>query len=85
MEELEKVIKALEYCEKGCNSDCPYWEHFGFDDGGCLSTMNKDALKLLQEQNEKIKIARRWLNASGVDLDCISKILDLTMVDVFQP
>jgi len=60
MADNEKVIKGLEYCGKGCNSDCPYWEQFGFGDGGCLSVMRKDALALLKEQGKKeIKLHKK--------------------------
>ena len=51
MEDIEKVIKALEHCvlSDDCRT-CEYWMEF--DDTGCQ--IMKDALALLKEQQEII-------------------------------
>lgn len=52
MVDLEKALKGLEMCtsEKGCDSDCPYWNN-SMTRGECLMAMQKDALGLLKETN----------------------------------
>ena len=65
---LDKVIKGLTQCtsfgeigqtEVECN-DCPYCE--GYKTGLCWVQMNRDALELLKEQQEKIKISQLALD-----------------------
>ena len=64
MNNIEKVIKALEQCtstEEQCNGqNCPY---FVSDDYGCeMLDMKKDALELLKEHKEERKRMLSWLS-----------------------
>ena len=73
MPDREKVLLGLKYCGKGCNSKCPYWHQFGFGDDGCTHTMRMDALELLKEQDDEIKILHSDLNDLQKEHD---KLLD---------
>ena len=59
MAELEKVVKALEFCitSEYCEP-CVYWKTFC--NTGCQ--VMKDALELLKEQQEKIRISQLALD-----------------------
>lgn len=65
MTDIDTVIKGLERCKVGCKN-CPY---YGVEN--CIIAIRDDALEALKEQREKIEAAKRWLSASGVDLDAI--------------
>jgi hypothetical protein len=41
----EKIIEGLEYCSKGCSSDCPY-----FTVEKCTHVMASEILPILKEQ-----------------------------------
>ena len=50
MQDREKVIKGLEYCEQyfNCCDKCPYW-----DDGThCTANLAHDAITMLKEQDK---------------------------------
>ena len=54
MPDREKVIKGLECCvnpvpEFDCSKECPY---FGKTAGACYTQLSKDALELLQGQDQ---------------------------------
>ena len=64
MPDREKVIKALEICEKKDCVLCPYTDWCGeYDDSyyDCTKLLAKDALALLKEQEERIK---KWEEAN---------------------
>ena len=69
MADIEKVMKALEYCANGIGcKDCPYGNDYD-STFTCIGKTQNDALELLKVQQEKINKARLWLKADGVDLD----------------
>lgn len=50
MADIEKVIKALEYCKADtCDLDCPYKGEIG-----CIESMCSDALELLRGQETEL-------------------------------
>ena len=66
MADLDKVIKGLKVCtnpatKRGClDGLCPY------DGKGCREAMERDALELLKEQQEKIRqLESKNVSASG--------------------
>lgn len=65
MSKLEKVIKGLDSCgsdiadlDKGCET-CPYYEFSGHTehdfDFNCVRMLSRDAIKLIGEQDSRIK------------------------------
>lgn len=60
MADIEKVIKGLEYCIKSedCRG-CIYWEEIGLHEG---CPLNSEALELLKEQDERIKMLEHQLD-----------------------
>ena len=63
MDNRGKVIKGLETCKTmhGNCHDCPY-DDDSMNFAGCSSKLCGDALKLLKEQEDKIKQLRRQLD-----------------------
>jgi hypothetical protein len=59
-EKLEKVIRGLEACV--CDSrlmqcaNCPYHT----DKSRCVTTLMRDALAMLKEQEDRIKFLEKW-------------------------
>lgn len=77
MAELEKVIKGLEHCST-TNGHCQWAEHLDcpyIEDCKAkkYSALDRDALELLKEYQEKIETARKWLKEDSVDIEFIAK------------
>lgn len=66
MADREKVIKGLEYCSEGncLGNDCPYKKYQATE--WCRSVLEKDAIKLLKEQQHWIPISERKPKSNGV-------------------
>lgn len=65
MDKLEKVIKGYEHClicgiaEYKCEG-CPY-----ISDASCITRIKRDALELLKEQQERIKVLEEEAKTKG--------------------
>ncbi len=73
MNDIEKVIKGLEYCIAQMHScwddkmECPYIEECRIN----CNQLKIDALELLKEQEEDIIAMSRFLESHGWDSDSI--------------
>lgn len=62
MADIEKVIKGLECCTRlGCHHGCEYKSN-GYSGMTCRQELERDALELLKEQQEKIRILQLALD-----------------------